>query len=533
MDHLTGLTFGQYQIVAALGEGGMAAVYKAYQPSMARYVALKVLPRQYAAAAEFAARFQQEARLLARLQHPHILPVFDYGEAQGYTYLVMPYVEAGTLAGLLRGKPLPLPQVLRVISQVGDALDYAHSQGLIHRDVKPSNVLLDERGNCLLTDFGIAKLLAGASALTSTGTLIGTPAYMSPEQGRGEVLDPRSDLYALGVVLYEMLTGRVPYQAETPVAVIFKHAHAPLPPPRDYNPDLAPALEPVLHQALAKQPADRFATAGDLVQALQHAARSLVPPGSGVSLAQPNLEAPWGPPPGRPPAAARRGPGRWLPILLIGAGVLGLACLLGLGLALFWRPGPGGQLTDRQRIETAVEATGAALAALAPSATTAPLPADTLTPTARPSPSATSPPTATASPTVHATATQTPLLPRVHSFSACAQPCDGANATRSFPAGTTRIYATWTYENIPIGAAYVRSWTMNGLEWVRYTCNWPGPESGVDAVTLVEPDQLHSGTWEVTIVVDGQVLLREQVQVEGNVTYWYYAGQFDTCYGRR
>jgi hypothetical protein len=269
MEDLTGKQFGPYQIVIPLGEGGMAAVYKAYQPGMDRYIALKILPRHFAQDPQFVARFEQEAKILAKLQHPHILPVFDYGQADGYTYIVMPFLQSGALTGLMGGAPLPLTQIRRIISQVGDALDYAHSRGLIHRDVKPSNVLLDERGNCLLTDFGIAKMVESSAHLTATGGFIGTPAYMSPEQGLGQKLDGRSDIYALGIILYEMVTGRVPYKAETPMAVVVKHINDSLPPPRQVNPNLPEALERVILKALAKRPEDRYATAGDMVRAIQ------------------------------------------------------------------------------------------------------------------------------------------------------------------------------------------------------------------------------------------------------------------------
>jgi len=271
MENLSGKQFGLYQIVSPVGEGGMAAVYKAYQPSMERYVALKVLPRQLAESDEFIARFKGEAHMLAQLQHPHILPVFDYGQSEGYSYIVMPLVQSGTLADLLKTRRMSPPEIRRIINQVGDALGYAHARGMIHRDVKPSNVLLDERENCLLTDFGLARMVEGAARLTSAGAIMGTPAYMAPEQGSGGSMDGRSDIYSLGIILYEMVTGQVPYSAQTPIAVVFKHVHDPLPPPHMLVPDISEKLERVLLKVLAKDPADRYQKAEDFVQALQQA----------------------------------------------------------------------------------------------------------------------------------------------------------------------------------------------------------------------------------------------------------------------
>jgi serine/threonine protein kinase len=271
MEDLTGRTFGAYQIVAPLGEGGMAAVFKAYQPTMERFVAVKVLPRHMASSQEFVTRFQREAKLLAQLQHPHILPVFDYGEADGYPYIVMPFVQSGTLADLLQKRTLSLAEVRRVLIQIGDALSYAHARGMIHRDIKPSNVLIDERGNCLLTDFGLARMVEGSTNLTTSGTVMGTPAYMSPEQGTGAAIDSRSDIYSLGIILYETVTGRVPYLAETPVAVVFKHIQDPLPSARKLNPSLPEAVEIVLLKVLAKSPEDRYQTAEEFVRAIQRA----------------------------------------------------------------------------------------------------------------------------------------------------------------------------------------------------------------------------------------------------------------------
>ncbi len=268
MEDLTGRELGPYRVVSALGDGGMARVYQAFQPAVNRYIALKVLPRQFSADPQFFQRFQREANLVARLQHPHIVPVFDFGESDGYAFLVMPLIRGGTLASLLR---LPLTETVRVIRQVAAALDYAHANGVTHRDIKPSNILIDEWGNYLLADFGIARMAESATTLTQAGSLLGTPAYMSPEQAKGEAVGSASDIYSLGIVLYELLTGRVPFQAETPVAVALQHVCAPLPRPRRFNPALTPAQEAVVLKALARRPTDRFASAGALAQAFSAA----------------------------------------------------------------------------------------------------------------------------------------------------------------------------------------------------------------------------------------------------------------------
>ena len=271
MEDLTGKQLGPFEIIAPLGEGGMAAVFKAYQPSVDRMVALKVLPRQFSNNPEFMGRFEQEAKIIAKLQHPNILPVHDYGEHDGYAYIVMPFVETGTLADLLLGQPLPLERIVKVVTQLGDALDYAHSKGIIHRDVKPSNVLIDSLGNCLLTDFGIAKIIAGTSEFTQSGYLIGTPAYMYPDQGMGEVIDNRSDVYSLGVILYEMITGRVPYAAETPIAILMKRLNDPLPVPHSINPNIPENVEKILLKSLARNKNDRYSTAGEFSDELSRA----------------------------------------------------------------------------------------------------------------------------------------------------------------------------------------------------------------------------------------------------------------------
>ena len=274
MDNLQpGQTLGPYRIIIQIGKGGMANVYKAYQPSVDRYVAIKVLPSQLAESKEFATRFQQEARIIAKLEHPHILPVFDYGESDGIAYFVMRYLEAGTLKEKMEaGRPLPLNEIDRIFNQLADALSYAHSHGIVHRDLKPANALIDSYGNIFLTDFGIAKLLESASPrLTQTDAIMGTPAYISPEQAQAQPVDQRSDIYSLGIILYEMVTGRVPFVADTPLAIIFKHVSDPLPLPSSIKPDIPASIEQVILKALAKDPRDRFSTAAEFAAAWKRA----------------------------------------------------------------------------------------------------------------------------------------------------------------------------------------------------------------------------------------------------------------------
>ena len=271
MDELINRTLGRYQIIEQIGIGGMATVYKAYQANMDRYVAIKVLPRQLAEDPNFLARFEQEARTIAHLENKNILPVYDYGTQDGYTYLVMRYVGYGTLKDLTTQGPLSLSMAVDFLEQIAEALQYAHDKGVIHRDVKTSNVLIDEHEQCYLTDFGIAKLAASSAHFTASGALIGTPAYMSPEQCSGMTVDHRSDLYSLGIVLYEMLTGAVPYQAETPVAIVLMHMQSPLPSPRRLNPNIPEPVEQVVFRALNKSPDERYQSARDFAHALRQA----------------------------------------------------------------------------------------------------------------------------------------------------------------------------------------------------------------------------------------------------------------------
>lgn len=274
MVDLNGKQLGAYKVEGLIGRGGMAAVYQAYHQATERNVAIKVMLPDVATNETFQRRFEREAKTLAGLQHVHILPVFDYGQQDSVNYLVMPFLPGRTLADHIRENDLTLAEIAAIFRQLASALDYAHGKGILHRDLKPDNVMMDEDGNVLLADFGLTRLLNDAqetSKLTSDSTVIGTPAYMSPEQGQGRALDHRSDLYSLAVLLYEMLTGTVPYKAETPVAVIFKHISDPLPPPSQLRDGLPPDVDTVIATGMAKQADDRYDTATAMANAFDAA----------------------------------------------------------------------------------------------------------------------------------------------------------------------------------------------------------------------------------------------------------------------
>jgi serine/threonine-protein kinase len=248
----------------------MAVVYKAWQSSLERYVALKILPQYFQHDPEFLARFRREARAAAQLNHPNIIQVYDVGEQEGLHYIAMEYLEGGTLHDRLSAGPLPADQIQLVLDQVASALDYAHAHGLIHRDIKPGNILFTGDGRPKVADFGIVRPTA-ETGLTRTGVLMGTPEYMAPEQAEGKQVDRRVDLYALGVVLYQMLTGRVPFRRTTPHAVLHAVIYEPPTPPRQIQPELDPAIESVALKALAKQPEQRFQTGKAMSEAFRRA----------------------------------------------------------------------------------------------------------------------------------------------------------------------------------------------------------------------------------------------------------------------
>jgi len=264
---------GQYQILSEIGRGGMGIVYKAWQPMLKRYVAIKILPPHFAQDTEFVRRFHQEAQNAAGLNHPNIVHIYDFGIQQGYQFIVMELLEGETLASLIaRHGALSVDYTAGILAQIASALDYAHSRKIIHRDLKPANIMVTPDSRAILTDFGIAKALEGTQIARSSH-LIGTPAYMSPEQIQSQFVTPQSDIYSLGIVVYEMLTGRVPFQGNT-ATVLHAHVYQPPPPLRSLNPQVPPEVENAVIRALAKNSQERYPTANEFAQAVRGKVKS-------------------------------------------------------------------------------------------------------------------------------------------------------------------------------------------------------------------------------------------------------------------
>jgi len=268
-DSLVGQTLGGYRLVSRLGQGGMATVYKAYEPALDRYVAVKVLPQFFAKDPVFVQRFRREAKAVAQLNHPNIVPIYSYGEAGGITYIAMQFVVGDTLKHESEQK-FSFEESLRLLAPIARALAYAHQRGIVHRDIKPSNILLADGNWPVLADFGLAQMAQVSGKLTESGVGMGTPMYMSPEQGQGEKVDHRTDIYSLGIVLYELITGDVPFRADTPMAIVIKHISAPMPMPHQVNPDIPDYLEAIILKATAKNPDDRYQTAEEMAIAMEN-----------------------------------------------------------------------------------------------------------------------------------------------------------------------------------------------------------------------------------------------------------------------
>ncbi|MFC2037279.1 protein kinase [Chloroflexota bacterium] len=458
---LIGSKLGKYTITEEIGRGGMGAVYKAYDATLDRHVAIKVLAPHLVWQEGFVERFLREARAAARLQHPNIVTIYDVGQEAGWYYYVMEYLEGKTLNELTQEQQfLPPETVLSLLQPMAAALDYAHHNGLVHRDIKPGNIIVGRAGRVSLTDFGIARAVQ-ETRLTATGTTVGTPEYMSPEQVRGWAVDARSDQYSLAVVAYELLSGQVPFKAESTLSLMYKVVHEPPPPIDQVRPELPRQVGEVLGKALAKEPGDRYPTVTDFVEALAQglAGRRVeaapLPPvprdkkaptvltGAAAATAGRQSLAPAAAPaakPSRPaappaaPARERRGVPIWL-WLLAALTVLVLAIALVLAL----RGGGGRGTPTAAAIVTQVVTSSPAEASPSPSSQIPPSPTATHTPNPSPvAPTTTAPPTqglSTARPLPSPTqaATQAPTSTPTHTLTPAPSATAAASAT---PAAT-------------------------------------------------------------------------------------------------
>jgi serine/threonine-protein kinase len=406
---LVGKQLGPYSVEAFLGSGGMSSVYRGFDPKLQRSVAIKVLAGAAAAQPDFAARFRQEALLIASLHHPHIVHIYDFGQQDGYTYMVQELLPGPTLEQRLRdlatrGERMERQEILEIAAQLAAALDAAHAAGIIHRDVKPSNAMWNAAGTLVLTDFGIAKNMLTEAGQTQAGVVIGTPNYLSPEQAQGLPLTPASDIYALGAVVYEMIAGHPPFTGDT-MRVVFDHVHTPPPSLHPARPELPPAVEAVVLRALAKDPAERFHSAGELARALERAwlESPAIAAGRAAIHSQPTQiwEGAAAAPPARPGAPGKPTPpivaapprSGTRPLLLLVLGLLLVLLLLG-GAVLALRGGasePAGTAPSAAPAPPAAQEP--ALPTTAP-ATLAPTlqPTVAATPALSPAPQATAPP---------------------------------------------------------------------------------------------------------------------------------------------
>lgn len=284
-----GENVGPYRIIEQLGQGGMATVFKAYHAALDRYVALKVLHPAFHQDQSFTMRFQREARVVARLEHPNIVPIYDYSEHEARPYLVMKYIEGDTLKARLNQGPLLSEEIENVVNSVGAALAYAHRQGILHRDIKPSNVMIATDGMIYLADFGLARIAEAGESTMSSDSIMGTPQYISPEQAMGKKdLDAGTDIYSFGVMLYEMVVGQVPFSADTPFSIIHDHIYTPLPLPRKVNPNVPEPVQRVLLKSLAKDRLDRYQKTEELISSFKEAWMEAGIPMRGTAMTLPH-----------------------------------------------------------------------------------------------------------------------------------------------------------------------------------------------------------------------------------------------------
>jgi serine/threonine protein kinase len=521
--------FGKYEVLQRLGRGGMAEVYRAYHPNLDRYVAIKVLHSFLSDEGEFKARFEKEAQHIAKLRHPNIVQVydFDFDEDTDSYFMVMELIEGPTLKDYLydpsnKAQRLPLDEALRITRQSVEALSYAHQRGMIHRDVKPANLMLDEKENnrVVLTDFGIAKLLTG-SQNTMSGGLVGTPAYMSPEQGMGETGDERSDLYSLGVILYQMLTGTLPYDAETPMALILQHMNDPVPSVRAVDPHLPPAVDKVLQKLMAKEPDERYQTAQELINELNRLEKS---PASidPTTIVLPRVQTPSLPREKEIQESARpRIPVALILLIIgligIGGGVYAVGASNGIfpQIAALMTETPAPSATPTSTSTPTPTHTATVTFTLTPSQSNTPLPTATSSATSSSTPNATDTATftstANSSPTPTPNATQTAAFQRTETTAACR--FDYAIISQAPEDGVEGGYK----ETGDLYQREIRLLNTGSCTWERNSSlSWRGGEDFDAGPRIFIEEAVEPGV-ETVVLFEGTLPRRGQIDEDGNV----------------
>jgi serine/threonine protein kinase len=548
-------TFGKYIVTRRLGRGGMAEVYCARHPTLDREVAIKVIHPHLASEAGFTDRFCREAKLVASLRHPHVVQLYDFDVVNDQPFMVMEYLEGGTLKARLmqnhaRGTTMPLDQVARYLNAIASALDYAHAHGAVHRDIKPANILFTAPGEPVLSDFGIAKIMGESLQFSTSSAIIGTPAYMSPEQAASKPVDVRSDLYSLGIVLYEMVTGHVPFEGDSPTAVMLQHLTTPPPPPRQFNPNIPEPVQAVILKALAKNPDSRFQSGGELARAFDAAWRGeAILPAAVVSTqvptvmdkaAAPNIVAtqapavepqlpvqPPAPPalppqsiPGRPaqrmppatppPPISRRPTRRSQPRIVVFATILGGVIIAGLCIGAFLTS-TFLSLTSASSTPTSIAQATLTRALDTVTATRAlptnPLPLATPIVTLRPSPA----PTVTPSPSV-GTFGSIIFAPGVIDAGPNSKPVDPGT---HFPEGISQVYAFFSYEGTLKKSQWRYERYLDGkLQADLSNTGWDLTGPGATWTSLWNADGVRAGEWEFRLYVMDQVVQKGTFTIE-------------------
>ncbi|MEJ2748648.1 MAG: protein kinase [Anaerolineae bacterium] len=532
-DTLSGKTIGKYEIIEKIGRGGMAEVYKGYQKNLERYVAIKLMHTFLVTEQDFLNRFQREARAMAALNHPNIVGVYDFDLYQENTYyLVMEYIDGGTLKEKLETlarnhERLPLAESVRIGREVADALAYAHRRNMVHRDIKPANIMLDkETGRAILTDFGIVKLVGGQSvAYTATGALIGTPAYMSPEQALGKSGDERADIYSMGVLLFQMVTGQLPYEADTPLAVVMKHVNEPTPMPIVFNPDIPEALQNIILKAMAKVPEDRYQTAGELATALRQVDLTAAPAQTQAATAvaatklAPTHDTPVTVPAATEPLEAEAAvstpaaapPKKRFPWLYAGIGFVLILAVVGAVWGLGRRNSSATPTVPVVAVVETDTATPEAATKVAP--TTAPKDTPDVVATAIAAIALTeaAQPTHTAVPTNTPTPTKTPTPNATLDFL--------ANCTTDVQLVKAYSYRTQSSSAAPVSVTFPMNWVLKNSG----TCPWPAGSQWAYA----EGDELG---FKDAVTLENEVLADEEITLTTDLVAPDTVGQYESTW---